>query len=157
MRSIISELQKEQHQGSLPEFNFIALNGMELRHPFDAYVKFWEAVSGPRKERLSAGDAVFELENYFCGVDNNAEVNSDSSSESDEDSENEEMEEAEDKDSNDENNAVASSERPVTVLMLDEIDYLVTRKETLVYNFFDWPLRGKQFEAFGSLSSQDTM
>ena len=67
------------------------------------------------------------------------------------------MEEAEDKDSNDENNTATSSERPVTVLMLDEIDYLVTRKETLVYNFFDWPLRGKEFEAFGSLSSPDTM
>ena len=142
VRSIISELQTEQHQGSLPEFNFIALNGMELRHPFDAYVKFWEAVSGPRKERLSAGDAVFELENYFCGADN-AEVNSDSNSESDEESEDEEMEEQEDKVLNDENNTATTSERPVTVLMLDEIDYLVTRKETLVYNFFDWPLRGK--------------
>lgn len=62
VRSIIAELQREQHEGLLPEFNFIALNGMELRHPFDAYVKFWEAVSGPRKERLSAGDAVYELE-----------------------------------------------------------------------------------------------
>jgi origin recognition complex subunit 1 len=48
---------------------------MELRHPFDSYVKFWEALSGTRKERLP------------------------------------------------------------------EIDYIVTKKETLIYNFFDWPLR----------------
>ena len=33
------------------------------------------------------------------------------------------------------------SEKPVTVLMLDEIDYLVTPQQTLLYNFFDWPLR----------------
>ena len=36
------------------------------------------------------------------------------------------------------------AERPVTVLMLDEIDYLVTKKETLIYNFFDWPLRANR-------------
>lgn len=29
--------------------------------------------------------------------------------------------------------------KPVTVLLLDEIDYLVTEKETVLYSFFDWP------------------
>jgi origin recognition complex subunit 1 len=100
--------------------------GMELRHPFDAYVKFWEALSGPRKERLSAGGAVCELENYFCGDQKGGSSDSDSE---------------EDDGGNDDVGDVA--ERPVTVLLLDEIDYLITKKETLVYNFFDWPLRGK--------------
>jgi len=140
VRSIISELQKEQHEGLLPEFNFIALNGMELRHPFDAYVKFWEAVSGPRKERLSAGDAVFHLEQYFCGADQNDEV-SDNEDKDDDDEEGEDDVEADEESEDGNNGRVAVSERPVTVLMLDEIDYLVTKKETLVYNFFDWPLR----------------
>ncbi len=139
----------------LPAFNFITLNGtfcynatliqrlvgvaerplsfhftqtgMELRHPFDAYVKFWEALSGPRKERLSAGGAVCELENYFCGDQKGGYSDSDSEV---------------DDDGND--NIGDIHERPVTVLLLDEIDYLVTKKETLVYNFFDWPLRGTQ-------------
>lgn len=48
---------------------------------------------------------------------------------------------SEDEETKDKDSAVKMSEKPVTVLMLDEIDYLVTRKETLVYNFFDWPLR----------------
>ena len=87
----------------------MALNGMELRHPFDAYVKFWEAVSGTRKERLPAGEAAHKLENYFCG----------------EQPDNEE-EEDDNKDKN---------ERPVTVLMLDEIDYLVTQKVRDQINF----------------------
>jgi Cdc6-like AAA superfamily ATPase len=130
VRSIIAELQTEQYKGLLPEFNFIALNGMELRHPFDAYVKLWEAISGTRKERLSAGDAVYELENYFCG-----DLQKGGISHSD----------SEDEFSQDDNNGDIS-EPPVTVLMLDEIDYLITKKETLVYNFFDWPLRGKQNE-----------
>jgi origin recognition complex subunit 1 len=128
VRSIIAELQTEQYRGLLPEFNFIALNGMELRHPFDAYIKLWEAISGTRKERLSAGDAVYELENYFCGDPQKGGIsNSDS----------------EDESSRFDNNGDIS-EPPVTVLMLDEIDYLITKKETLIYNFFDWPLRGKQ-------------
>jgi len=125
VRSIIAELQREQHDGLLPEFNFIGLNGMELRHPFDAYVKFWEAVSGTRKERLPAGDAANKLENFFCGQQDDDDEESDSDEEGD----------------NEESKGNAISERPVTVLMLDEIDYLVTKKETLVYNFFDWPLR----------------
>ena len=101
--------------------------GMELRHPFDAYIKFWEALSGSRKERLSAGGAVCELENYFCGDQKGG--CSDSHSDA----------------VNDGNGDVDGvRERPVTVLLLDEIDYLITKKETLVYNFFDWPLRGKQ-------------
>ena len=119
----MAELQTEQHKGLLPEFNFIALNGMELRHPFDAYIKLWESISGTRKERLSAGDAVYELENYFCGDQSGTNAQSDSDDDS-----------IRVHDAN-------YSKRPVTVLMLDEIDYLVTKKETLVYNFFDWPLR----------------
>ena len=108
---------------------------MELRHPFDAYIKFWEALSGTRKESLKAGDAAYELEHYFCGdqIDESEDESSeDESSEdgSEEEDDGEEVEQAE-----------VVSERPVTVLMLDEIDKLVTKKETLIYNLFDWPLR----------------
>jgi origin recognition complex subunit 1 len=128
VRSIVAELQTEQYKGLLPEFNFISLNGMELRHPFDAYIKLWEAISGTKKERLTAGDSVYELENYFCGDQKGGSSHSDSE---------DEISRLEDEGDFD------VTERPVTVLMLDEIDYLITKKETLVYNFFDWPLRGK--------------
>jgi origin recognition complex subunit 1 len=29
----------------------------------------------------------------------------------------------------------------IVVVLLDEIDYLVTKKQSVIYNFFDWPLR----------------
>ena len=32
-------------------------------------------------------------------------------------------------------------EKTVTVLLLDEMDYLVTQKQTVLYNLFDWPTR----------------
>ena len=28
---------------------------------------------------------------------------------------------------------------PYTILLLDELDYLINRKQSLVYNFFEWP------------------
>jgi origin recognition complex subunit 1 len=110
VRSIIAEFQEEQALGNIPEFKFIDINGMELRHPYDAYVKFWEAISGIRKERETPGNAAAELENYFVN----------------------------DEDYGDEEDI---PRKPVTVLLLDEIDYLVTEKQTVLYNFFDWPLR----------------
>jgi origin recognition complex subunit 1 len=30
-------------------------------------------------------------------------------------------------------------EKSVTVLLLDEIDYLITENQTVLYDFFDWP------------------
>ena len=33
------------------------------------------------------------------------------------------------------------AKRPVTVVLLDEIDYLVTNKQSVLYNFFEWPRR----------------
>ena len=85
---------------------------MELRNAFDAYVKFWEAISGIRKERLPIPQAAANLDKYFL---------------------------AEDEDYEDYVDAI--DRKPVTVLLLDEIDYLVTEKETVLYSFFDWPLR----------------
>eukprot|EP01083_Nonionella_stella_P021161 58670_1 len=34
-----------------------------------------------------------------------------------------------------------NARRKCCVVLLDELDYLVTKKETVIYNFFDWPTR----------------
>mmetsp|Transcript_6077 Transcript_6077/g.12064 ORF Transcript_6077/g.12064 Transcript_6077/m.12064 type:complete len:1495 (+) Transcript_6077:252-4736(+) len=108
VHAIIAELQEEQAKGNIPEFNFISLNGMEMRHPFHAYIKVWEALSGRMKQTLPAGKAAAEIEYYFT---------------------------AEDADD------YAIKRAPVTVLLLDEIDYIMTDRQTVLYNFFDWPMR----------------
>jgi origin recognition complex subunit 1 len=104
--SIIAKLRHEQIRGALPDFDFFSLNGMEMRHPFEAYVRFWEAISGHAKERASPEMAASKLERYFSGQQ-----------------------------------VKGVPRRQAVVLMLDEIDYLVTRKQTVLYNFFDWPKR----------------
>ncbi len=108
MIAIIAQLQEEQAKGLIPEFNFVALNGMEMRHPFHAYIKVWEALSGRMKQTLPADKAAAEIEYYFT---------------------------AEDADD------YAIERAPVTVLLLDEIDYIMTDRQTVLYNFFDWPMR----------------
>ena len=85
---------------------------MELRNAFDAYVKFWEAISGTKRESLEIARAAANLDRYFLSKDEDYEDYVD-----------------------------AIDRKPVTVLLLDEIDYLVTEKETVLYSFFDWPLR----------------
>jgi ATPase family associated with various cellular activities (AAA) len=103
VHAAISKLLKEQEKGVIPKFRFIGLNGMEQRHPFDTYVRFWEALTG--KKHTGSQDRACELlEDYFT-----------SSSQ--------------------------SSNDITTVVLLDEIDYLITEKQSVLYNFFDWPKR----------------
>ena len=85
---------------------------MEMRHPFDVYVRLWEAVSD-RKEICSADEALAKLDLYFGG--NQAMNNKD---------------------------GTKVKKRKVVVVLVDEIDYLVTKKQTVLYNLFDWPSRG---------------
>jgi origin recognition complex subunit 1 len=106
IRAAICELRHEQAAGQFPDFEFVALNCMEMRHPFEAYVRLWRRLSAAEKA-LSAESAASCLELMFSGKRKSSEL---------------------------------KRNRPIVVL-LDEIDYLVTRKQTVLYNFFDWPVR----------------
>ena len=79
---------------------------MEMRHPFDAYVRLWEGLTG-EKHIGSHEKACQRLESHFTNPKSLA----------------------------------SDSDRSVTVVLLDEIDYLVTEKQSVLYNFFDWPKR----------------
>lgn len=112
VKNIVYHFGQEQAEGKLPAFQFVCVNGMELRHPFDVYVRLWEAVSN-RKEVCPADEALAKLELHFGGNLN--------------------LKSKEDK---------KVQKRNVVVVLVDEIDYLVTKKQTVLYNLFDWPSRG---------------
>ncbi|KAL7548906.1 hypothetical protein ACHAWF_012174 [Thalassiosira exigua] len=105
VRSVVAELRREKRAGSLPAFDVVEINAIELRDPLDAYVKFWEGIS---KERRNSGDAAYLLESHFCG-------------EPDSDEEEEEVEE--DFGDDEGEGEDVRQKRPVTVLVLDELDY----------------------------------
>ena len=44
IRSAIARLRHEQAKGEIPQFKFIPLNGMEMRHPIECYGRFWEGI-----------------------------------------------------------------------------------------------------------------
>lgn len=111
---MIAQLRHEQASGDIPPFDFVSLNGMEMQYPFDAYVRLWEAVSA-YKEKRAPGAAAAMLERHFVGSGGKSGKGAKAKEE--------------------------GSQRPVTVVLLDEIDYLVTSKQSVLYNFFEWPRR----------------
>jgi origin recognition complex subunit 1 len=94
-------------------FDFFIVNGMELRNPDDAYTMMWEEVS-PNTERCTSARAREELEAYFTCPATNAKSRGGSKR--------------------------GELER-VVVVLVDEVDYLVTKKQRLMYDIFDWPAR----------------
>jgi len=101
--NIISQLR---HSPSIPSFNFIIINGMELIHPVESYKLLWQGIMGQHSGQVSHSTAATNLEQYFTEPLSNS-----------------------------------FNKKTVTVVLLDEIDYLYTKKQAVLYNFFDWPLR----------------
>ena len=105
VRATISELQDAQSKGTIPNFDFISLNGMEMRHPFEAYARLWEELDS-ENSRCSPEAAAAKLEAFFTTKPLDA-----------------------------------TDKGRVAVVLVDEIDYLVTKKQSVLYNLFDWPIR----------------
>jgi origin recognition complex subunit 1 len=112
VRAVVRELKEQQAKGAIPEFDFISLNGMEMRYPFEAYAQLWEKLNVGDKTQCSPEQAVKKLETYFASP-TSAETKT----------------------------AHKGKKEHVVVLLLDEIDYLLTKTQSVLYHFFDWPRR----------------
>lgn len=75
-----------------------------MRHPCEAYGKFWESLTG-QKHSGSHQAACEKLKKYFTTPKSGGK----------------------------------KQEESVSVLLLDEIDYLITENQVVMYDFFDWP------------------
>ena len=87
-----------------------------MRHPFEAYVQLWERLS-PYREHCNSETAASRLEAYFTSQS------------------------AQDDHDSDDNNDGRGGQ--TVIVLLDEIDYLVTKNQSVLYNFFDWPTRAR--------------
>ena len=109
VRAAIAKLRHEQRAGVIPNFRFISLNGIEVRHPFDIYIRFWESLTG--RNHFGTHERACEwLEAYFTSTSSEHEL----------------------------------SDNCTTIVLLDEIDYLITSKQSVLYNLFDWPKRAAE-------------
>jgi len=116
VRAAIARLQQEQKEGMVPSFRFIPLNGIEVRHPSDIYIRFWEALVG-RNHVGPQGRACERLEAHFTSKSSKCDFPNDCT----------------------------------TIVLLDEIDYLVTDDQSVLYNLFDWPKRAAEVSSTNRL------
>jgi origin recognition complex subunit 1 len=98
----------------VPSFEFVSMNGMEMRYPFEAYVTLWEKISG---KTMGPDQAADRLEAYFTKDQYTMSGG---------------KTKAPDK-------QAKSKGKKSFIVLLDEIDYLVTKNQSVLYNFFDWP------------------
>lgn len=117
VHAAIAALQKEQallHSSrDSATFEFIEINCLRISSPSEAYTVLWRGLSG---EFIGPQIALARLQAYFEGVA--ARTNAPSTAKQ---------------------NQSATKPTNYIVCLLDELDYLVTKNESIVYNFFDWP------------------
>ncbi|KAI9352605.1 P-loop containing nucleoside triphosphate hydrolase protein, partial [Obelidium mucronatum] len=120
VRQVIKTLQDQVAEESIPPFRFIEINGMKLTDPNQAYCAFWEALF-PESPKVSPKHACDLLQEFF-GVGNGGTAGASTKKKG-----------KAGKDLFDKKNVV-----PI-ILMVDELDLLLTSKQTVIYNFFNWP------------------
>ncbi|KAL9541798.1 hypothetical protein MBANPS3_008922 [Mucor bainieri] len=108
---VIRYLQHQAEQKEIADFDFVEINGMKLTDPNQAYSILWECI-----ERSS-----------------NPQSNNDGKRKRYTSAHALQMLEAK--------FSKQSNDQRTTVVLMDELDLLVTKKQTVMYNFFDWPSR----------------
>ena len=153
---VMRKLKRKVDDGRLAPFRFVEINSLKLPSPFHLYSTLWESMTG---ELLGPSRAAAKLEEKFesNSSGSNTPTNRYSVNENNDndDSDN-------DDDDNDNNgrmirkmkakkeknkkilkrkNNIHQVEEITTVLLVDEIDLLVTSQQTVLYSLFDWPSR----------------
>lgn len=101
-------------QNELPEFTLLELNGMTLTDPNYAY-SLLHAHMNPSSQPLTPAQAETMLESHFSTLANKKEVALKKQKE--------------------------KGGRKICVVLMDELDQMVTSKQSVMYNFFNWPNR----------------
>ena len=133
VKQVANTLLAEVRAGTLPPFKFFEVNGMKLPVPFAAYTILYKALTGRHEgnhvRACQKLDAYFTkgppkaLQRRHSGGGGGGGRRSSSSS------------------GGGGGGAGAGGKPPVCVLLVDELDYMVTKKQTVLYNLFDWPHR----------------
>ncbi|MCO5566025.1 hypothetical protein L7F22_019700 [Adiantum nelumboides] len=114
VREVIRNLQKRSERNEISPFNFVEINGMKLQDAHDAYGVLWHSLTGMR---CSNANALHHLSQHFGTRSNNNSNKLSLTSSS----------------------SMMGPGRATTVVLMDELDQMVTTRQDVMYNMFNWP------------------
>ncbi|CEP11336.1 hypothetical protein [Parasitella parasitica] len=108
---VIRYLQHQAEQDEIPQFDFVEINGMKLTDPNQAYSILWECMERSANQKQQQDGKRKRITSAHALQMLEAKFSK------------------------------QSDDQRTTVVLMDELDLLVTKKQTVMYNFFDWPSR----------------
>ena len=127
--------------GEIPPFQFVEVNGLRLPTPHHAYTTLWEALTG---QHAAPARACELLDRNFGGAAGGVWGGTGVKKRGARGSRFQERGDA------------GGQQRMVTLVLVDEMDQLVTRTQSVLYNLFDWPTRpGSTLAVLGIANTLD--
>ena len=114
---VMGALKRRSKGGRLAPFTFVEVNSLRLPTPQHAYTVLWEALSG---SYASPPNALDLLDAHFAASEARVQKGGGRGRKKSVDK---------------------SRDRQTVVVMVDEVDLLLTRTQSVLYNLFDWPCR----------------
>ena len=111
---VMRQFKKKAERQEVPPFQFVELNALRLPTPQHAYSFLLEQLTG---WNTTPGRAAEELNAMYFGQESSSERKSRGGGSSSQE-----------------------GRKPVTILLVDEMDQLVTRSQSVLYNIFEWPM-----------------
>lgn len=109
VRGVIAQLQQRSAQGEVNPFDFLEINGMKVADAAEAYSMLWSVVG----DRGSGGNAPVRRRSPKAALSLLSKHYS--------------------------STAQRSIGRAATVVLMDELDQLLTSRQDVMYNLFNWP------------------
>ncbi|GAC94288.1 hypothetical protein PHSY_001859 [Pseudozyma hubeiensis SY62] len=126
VREVIRALTARAERNEMNPFSFVEINGMKLADASQAYTLLWSAISGG--QRTSPKTALGLLSSHFARV--GAKMSGAAGG--------------------------AGPGRAATVVLMDELDQLVTARQDVMYNMFNWPnTRGSRLVVIAVANTMD--
>ena len=138
---VMRRLRTLASEGEIPPFQFVEVNGLRLPTPHHAYTTLWEALTG---QHAAPARACELLDRHFGGAAGGVWGGTGVKKRGARGSRFQERGDA------------GGQQRMVTLVLVDEMDQLVTRTQSVLYNLFDWPTRpGSTLAVLGIANTLD--
>ncbi|SPO31563.1 related to origin recognition protein Orc1p [Ustilago trichophora] len=131
VREVIRALTARAERNEMNPFSFVEINGMKLADASQAYTLLWSAISGG--QRTSPKTALGLLSSHFARVGATKMSGAAGGA-----------------------GVGAGPGRAATVVLMDELDQLVTARQDVMYNMFNWPnTRGSRLVVIAVANTMD--